>query len=90
MKKTGPGTLKCVIAARTPAVLASLREHVMDENILQAGSAVLVYTPLETSELRDLLASASSDSDSLLVLEFEKWSGFGTAIDRDWLLARGH
>lgn len=90
MNKTGPGTLKCVIAAPSSAVLAALREHVTDENILPAGSAVLVYTPLEPSELRDLLARVSKDGDSLMVLEFEKWSGLGTAIDRDWLLARGH
>jgi hypothetical protein len=26
----------------------------------------------------------------LLVVEFEKWSAHGAAIDREWLLERGH
>ena len=90
MQATGPGTLKCVIAAPTAAVLAELREHVMDENLLQSGPAVIVYTPLEPSELRDILARVCSDGDPLIVLEFEKWSGFGAGLDREWLLARGH
>lgn len=91
MSAIGPGTLKCIIAAATPAALAALREHAGANNIREAGEgAVLVYTALEPSELRDLLSLDTAEGESLLVLEFEKWSGFGTGIDREWLLARGH
>lgn len=91
MSATGPGTLKCVIAAATPAVLAALGQHVSAGNIRRAGpGAVLVHTVLEPSELRDLISRQTGKGEPLLVVEFEKWSGFGTGIDREWLLARGH
>lgn len=93
MSKIEPGTLKCVIAGgRIDAIQAVLTEHVTAENIRRAGvGAVLVHTPLEVSELRDVLSRvAEEEGESLLVVEFEKWSGFGAGIDREWLLARGH
>ncbi len=36
------------------------------------------------------LAAILKANESALVLEFEMWSGYGNAVDRDWLLARGH
>lgn len=90
--KIEPGTLKCVIALRlTEDVLSALRQHVSDENIRAASpDAVLVHTALEPSELRDRLSRATGEESSLLVVEFEKWSGYGPGIDREWLRARGH
>ncbi len=92
MKKIGSGTLKCIIVAGSAhAVVAVLRKHVASDDIREAGEAVcLVYTELEAAELRDLLSRELGDGGSILILEFDKWSGFGPDVDRDWLRARGH
>ena len=92
MNKVDQGTLKCVIAQGTiEAVLAALPERVGAENIREVRpGAVLVHTALEPAELRDWLSTQVGAGGSLLVFEFEKWSGFGGAVDREWLLARGH
>lgn len=89
MEPIGPGTLKCVIA--DDPVLAVLGRHVSPTNVLRAGGgAVVVHTPLDPAELRDILARDAGEGESFLVLEFERWSGFGPKIDMEWLLARGH
>ena len=92
MSTIGPGTLKCVISSgKLDSVLARLLERVDSENIREVRpGAVLVHTPLEASELRDWLAGEVEEGQSLLVVEFEKWSGHGAGVDRVWLLARGH
>ncbi len=92
VKKIEPGTLKCVIwSGQADSVQARLLERVSAEDVreLRPG-AVLVHTPVEPSELRDWLAGYLADGGSLLVVEFEKWSAFGGAIDKEWLLTRGH
>lgn len=89
MEPIGPGTLKCVIAEEP--VLAVLGQHVSPTNLRRAGGgSVVVHTPLDPAELRDILARDAGEGESFLVLEFEKWSGFGPEIDMEWLLARGH
>jgi hypothetical protein len=90
--RVGPGTLKLVISsARPEAVLAALQHRVDAENIHAAVSgALLVHSALEPSELRDMLSRELGEGDSLLIVEFEKWSGYGAGIDREWLRARGH
>lgn len=92
MTKIEPGTLKCVIATGCPdALLAALPERVSAENIRQVGAgAILVHTGLEPAELRDWLSRKLGEGESLLVIEFEKWSGFREGVHREWLLARGH
>lgn len=92
MISVGPGSLKLVISsARPDAVLAALHHGVDAENIRAAPpGAVLLHSPLEPSELRDMLSREMGEGDSLLVVEFEKWSGYGAGIDREWLRARGH
>ncbi len=88
----GPGTLKCVISSGKPdALLAALLERISTKNIREFGaSAVLVHTEMDASALRDWLSGELGEGESLLVLEFEKWSGYGGKMDREWLLARGH
>lgn len=92
MIRVGPGSLKLVISSAQPdAVLAALGAQVDVENIRAAVSgALLVHSALEPSELRDMLSRELGEGDSLLIVEFEKWSGYGAGIDREWLRARGH
>jgi hypothetical protein len=92
VSKIEPGTLQCVIATGcADALLAALSERVRPGDIRRIGlEAVLVHTALEPAGLRDWLSGVLTEGESLLVVEFEKWSGFGTGVDREWLLARGH
>ena len=66
--------------------------------------ACLVYSPAPANAIRDRLRERLEEGESLLVLEFEKWSGYGRGVDARqgrrrgvgaglataWLLARGH
>ncbi len=96
MNKIGPGSLKCVIAWAPQRPLAgpvreALSEHIDQEDIRAIdGGATLVHTTADAAHIRDWLAAVLKADESALVLEFEKWSGYGTAVDRGWLLARGH
>ena len=96
MSKIGPGSLKCVIAWSPQRPLAgpvgeALREHIGREDICDIdGGATLVHTTAAAADIRHWLAAILKANESALVLEFEMWSGYGTAVDRDWLLARGH
>jgi len=92
VSKIEPGTLKCIIAAgETHALLAALSERVRAGDIRRIGlETLLVHTESEPAELRDWLSGVLAEGQSLLVVEFEKWSGFGEGVDREWLLARGH
>jgi len=86
----GPGSLKLIVAADTAAERA-LREHVRDAHLRQLGAGAWVaYTDAEPAEIRDWLAAAVGDGARAFVVEFERWSAFGEAIDRAWLLRRGH
>jgi hypothetical protein len=86
-----PGTLKCVVVSGDARpVVEALRGRIGRDDVRQMGESVLVHTALEPSELRDHLAAAAGSRCSVLVVEFEKWSGHGDAVDRAWLLARGH
>jgi hypothetical protein len=40
--------------------------------------------------VRDWLRDVFEDGESAFVVEFERWSGLGEAIDSTWLLRRGH
>ena len=91
-----PGSLKCVAAwsARRPlrhAVQETLRAHVLAEEIRHLyGDVFLVYTDAEVAAVRDWLSACLQEDESLLVVEFERWSGYGPAVDSSWLLRRGH
>ncbi len=88
--------MRCVIAwsPRRPlcdVILDGLAACVDAGDIRRLGDeACLVYSPAPTDEIRDRLRERLEDGESLLVLEFEKWSGYGQGLDAAWLLARGH
>lgn len=96
MEDIGPGTLKCVSASSPvrslrDAIEAALLEHVAPHNVRHLhADTFAVYTEAEPSDIRDWLAPLLRGDESLLVVEFERWSGHGDAIDRRWLLRRGH
>ncbi len=89
-------TLKCVIAWSDLRDLCGLVEGALrakvDEGEIQRlnEDCYLIYTNEETSEIRDLLASILRDGGSVLVIDFEKWSGHGPGVDSRWLMRRGH
>jgi hypothetical protein len=92
VKRIERGTLKCVIwSGKADSVPARLLERVSAEDVreLRPG-AVVVHTPVEPAELRDWLSGEVGEGESLLIVEFERWSAFGKGVDREWLLARGH
>jgi hypothetical protein len=90
-----PG-LRCVIAWSDRRNLCSiveneLRSIVTDAELRELGDdAYLVHTALSADELRNRLRRTLAVDEGLLVIDFERWSGHGEALDRRWLLARGH
>ena len=50
----------------------------------------IVHTTLTADALRDKLRTHLAEDEGLLVIDFEAWSGYGKALDANWLLARGH
>jgi hypothetical protein len=87
----GPGSLKCVVASRDrEAIERTLRSRVGSDNLVHLHDATfIVYTDAEPATIRDWLLPHARPDATLLVVEFERWSGSG-AIDRDWLTRRGH
>jgi len=91
----GLGSLKLVIGCGIDATLADrigteIAPHVRADDVRRAGDAIIVYTDAEPGQIRDWLAPALRDGESVLVVEFERWSSRGDAVDRTWLLRRGH
>jgi predicted RNA-binding Zn ribbon-like protein len=93
---SAPGSLKCVVGCSSTRSLrepieAALRARAGEEEVRHLhGDTLLVYTEAETAAIRDWLAPELRDGESVLVVEFERWSGRGPAPDREWLLRRGH
>jgi hypothetical protein len=96
MDEIGPGTLKCVIGHSPDRSIRALleealRSHVRAEDIRPLGhDALIAYSSASTADLRDWIASRLGPGESVFVAEFERWSAFGSAADRRWLLRRGH
>ena len=91
LEETGVGSLKLVVADGGAEVEGALREHVPDADLRQFGEGAWVaYTDVEPAEIRDWIAAAVGNDAPVFVVEFERWSAFGDAIDRAWLLRRGH
>jgi hypothetical protein len=90
-----PG-LRCVIAWSDRRSLSSivgneLRSIVPDAELREiADDAYLAHTALSADELRNRLRLKLAEGEGLLVIDFERWSGHGEALDSRWLLARGH
>ena len=91
----GSGTLKLIVLdapeAALPRVAAALDAHIRREDLRAFGaSAWVAFTDAEPSDVRGWLAPHLRDGESLLVTEFERWSSHGEAVDRRWMLRRGH
>lgn len=91
----GAGTLKLIVFdADSDAVLrarALLRERVRHEDVRPfSESAFIIYSGEGPAGIRDWLAPLLRPGESVLVTEFERWSARGDAVDRRWLLRRGH
>jgi len=92
----GEPSLKCVIAWSESRNLCSLVGEALEAN-LGAGDvrrlgddAFVVYGPPEPDEVRDWVAGVLDPEESVVVFEFEKWSGRGPTVDSEWLMRRGH
>jgi hypothetical protein len=84
----GPGSLKLIVGATSTEAEETLRTHVHEHHVRRlSDDAWVVYTEAEPFQIREWLREASA---GLLVIEFERWSGSGEAVDSAWLLRRGH
>jgi hypothetical protein len=92
----GPGTLKCVAGTSALRPLRDALERALSATVSAAavrhvgGDVFVVHCEMDPSELRDALAAELGDGESVFVVEFERWSTYGPAADRRWLLRRGH
>ena len=92
----GPGSLKCVAAwsatrSLDDLVAETLQAHVRPEDVQHLDDALfIVYTGAEPAAIRDWFALRLLEDESVFVAEFERWSTYGPAPDRRWLLFRGH
>ena len=92
----GEPTLKCVIAWSDRRSLCSLVADALEtrvgaRDVLRLGDdAFAVYGTAAPDEIRDWVAGVLDPEESVLVFEFEKWSGHGPAVDAAWLMRRGH
>lgn len=92
----GPGSLKCVTvwSANRPLgdlMAETLRAHVRAKDVRRLyGEVFIVYTDAEAAAIRDWFAQRLQEGESVFVAEFERWSGYGPALDWRWLLFRGH
>ena len=89
-------SLKCVVAWSSRRWLCETVEDALkslagpDEVRRLGDETCLVYTDVDPAGVRDHVRSRLAPGDSLLVVEFEKWSEYGSGIDSPWLLRRGH
>jgi len=94
--EVGPGSLKCVTASSPRRPLRDIVERALIEHAGAAdvrhvsGDVFLVHTDADAAALRDQVAACLEDGESAFVVEFEAWSSCGPAVDRRWLLRRGH
>ena len=92
----GPGSLKLVAAASPERALSDIVERELasragaDGMRRLPGDAFIVYTDASAAEVRDWLTPRLREGATLFVVEFERWSAYGAAVDQPWLLQRGH
>ena len=94
--REGEPTLKCVIAwsnSRNLCTLVTDRLAALmgADDIRRLGDdAFAAYWTPAPDEIRDWVAGFLDPEESVVVFEFEKWSGHGPAVDSEWLMRRGH
>ncbi len=94
--KPDTGSLKCITASSPNRSLRDVLEQALrgrvaaDDIRLLSGDVLLVYTDADAAVVRDWLAPQLREGESVFVVEFERWSGYGPAPDQTWLLRRGH
>lgn len=66
-----------------PFIPAERRRHLFRD-------ALLVFTQAEPAQVREWLRASLGQDEELLVVEFERWAGYGSGVDRRWLLWHGH
>jgi hypothetical protein len=94
--REGEPSLKCVIAWSDRRNLCSLvtdmiEEAVGSQEVKPLGDdALLLYGTIEPDELRDRISAVLHREESVLVFEFERWSGRGPGVNAEWLMRRGH
>jgi hypothetical protein len=90
------GSLKLVVAWSRQRSLDSVVETFLSKyagvNDLQrlTQGCFVIHTAAEPSELRDELSAILIETESVIVVQFERWSSAGSDIDTRWLLRRGH
>lgn len=96
MDEVGAGSLHLVSAASPRRPMRQVVEAALlsvagsaDVRHLHAG-AFLVFSERTPSELRDRIAQHLEEDESAIVVEFERWSSYGPAVDPRWMLRRGH
>lgn len=96
MDEVGPGSLMCVTTHSPERSLRdvlerTLLEHIRSEDIRHlCADTFIVFTESEVDVVRDWLSPVLRDGESAFVTGFERWSAYGPAADRRWLLRRGH
>jgi hypothetical protein len=92
----GEPTLKCVIAWSNTRNLCTLVTDQLEAKIganeirgLGDDAFAVCGTPAP-DEIRDWVAVVLDPDESVVVFEFEKWSGHGPDVDVEWLMRRGH
>jgi hypothetical protein len=96
MDEIGDGTLKCIVGHSLDRSLCALLEEVLRSNVRAqdirqvGGDALIAYSDASPADLRDWISPRLEPGESVFVVEFERWSAFGPAADRKWLLRRGH
>jgi hypothetical protein len=69
----------------------AMRARIPSDSVLRLNDDTLIVDASnEPAEIRDWVRSALEDSESVLVVEFERWSGYGPGVDSQWLMRRGH
>jgi hypothetical protein len=94
----GEPSLKCVIAwsdKRSLCTLVSdkLEAEIGASDIRRLGDdAFAIYGTAAPEAIRDCVAGIldADAGESVVVFEFEKWSGSGPGVDAEWLMRRGH
>ncbi|HZP56307.1 MAG TPA: hypothetical protein VFC53_01980 [Dehalococcoidia bacterium] len=90
----GRGVMLLVVAsAQGDAIEHALCERLRPEDVRRLhGGAWLAYGDVTPADVRDWLAPLLREDDSLFVVEYERWSSWGTApaAHQGWLHRRGH